>query len=145
MADKPDQNPEGGPPQPTQPLAQTTPSQAETAQPAEAPHAQSATDAPPPASTPSAQPTDPQPAQLGAEAPPPVAAPSAKAPRRPPQTIKTWVAAAVAAGLLVVGGVGGYFIGAAGDGHRGGPGWHDQGRGPGDGFDGDMRWRDGNR
>ena len=38
---------------------------------------------------------------------------------------KTWIAAVVAAVLLVGGGVGGYAIGAAGDHDRDrGPGWH---------------------
>lgn len=45
----------------------------------------------------------------------------------------------VAAVLLVGGGVGGYFIGAANDGHHDRPGWSDQ-RG---GFRGDMPGRGG--
>jgi hypothetical protein len=38
---------------------------------------------------------------------------------------RTWIAAVVAAVLLVGGGVGGYVIGAAGD-HHERPGWHQQ-------------------
>lgn len=57
---------------------------------------------------------------------------------------RTWIAAVAAAVLLVGGGLGGYFIGAAGDRHGdrfdGRPGWHDQ-RGPMDGFRGEGPWR----
>jgi hypothetical protein len=49
---------------------------------------------------------------------------------------KTWLAGVVAAALLVAGGLGGYFIGAANDNDRDRPGWHQQGGGPGDGFPG---------
>jgi hypothetical protein len=45
--------------------------------------------------------------------------------------IKTWLAGVAAAVLLLAGGLGGYFIGAANDNDRGDrPGWHQQG-GPG--------------
>jgi hypothetical protein len=57
---------------------------------------------------------------------------------------RTWIAAVVAAVLLVGGGVGGYFIGTAADGHHDRPGWSDQ-RGPGNGFGGDRGRYDGNR
>lgn len=51
---------------------------------------------------------------------------------------KTWIAAVVAAGLLVGGGVAGYAIGAANDHRHGhGPAWHDQ-RGPGSDFPRDF-------
>jgi hypothetical protein len=51
---------------------------------------------------------------------------------------KTWIAALVAAVLLVGGGVGGFAIGAAG--HRDGPGHHHE-WGPREGFRGDHPWR----
>jgi hypothetical protein len=56
---------------------------------------------------------------------------------------RTWIAAVVAAGLLIGGGVAGYAIGAANDRHGHGPGWHDQ-RGQGRDFPrGDGDWRGG--
>jgi len=80
-----------------------------------------------------------QPAAAHAEgvAHPAAAPPQPDAPRswRPPRTTRTWVAAVVAGVLLLGGGVGGYFIGAAGDHDRGVPGWHQEG--PGEGFRGD--------
>jgi len=54
---------------------------------------------------------------------------------------RTWLAAVVAAVLLVGGGVGGFAVGAAGD-HRDGPGRHQQ-WGPHDGFRGDPPGRGG--
>ncbi|HET9141967.1 MAG TPA: hypothetical protein VFO68_21540, partial [Actinophytocola sp.] len=87
------------------------------------------------------QPTQPlQAEQPGQPAPPPAAAPVAAAPpakvrRAPSDTVRLVVAAGVGAALLAIGGIGGYFAGAAshdrsdrpgvvmfGDGeHRGGP------------------------
>jgi hypothetical protein len=57
---------------------------------------------------------------------------------------KTWIAAVVAAVLLLGGGLGGYVIGAANDHHDGRPGWHERAwpGGP-EGFRDAPRWRDG--
>lgn len=75
------------------------------------------------------------PAGPGTPPPPVHPTPVPPAPRRPPHMTRTWIAAVVAAVLLLGGGVGGYAIGAAG-GHRDhGPGWSEQRGGP----DGGMR------
>ena len=66
-------------------------------------------------------------AYAGPAAPPP---PAPVPPRRPPHMTRTWIAAVVAAVLLVGGGVGGYLIGAAGDHRDRGPGWSEQRGGP---------------
>jgi hypothetical protein len=62
------------------------------------------------------------------QAPPAQYAPQAPyappAPRRPPRVVhvRTWLAAAIGAGILVIAGVGGYLIGAANDHHGDRPG-----------------------
>lgn len=64
----------------------------------------------------------------------PVAAQPA-APAKPKRTVSLLVAGLIGAGLLVAGGLGGYFIGEAGDDHRrGGPGFaREEWIGPGPG------------
>jgi hypothetical protein len=57
---------------------------------------------------------------------------------------RTWIAAVVAAGLLVGGGVAGYAIGAANDRHHYGPASQDH-RGPLDDFPRDRRGGDWHR
>lgn len=69
----------------------------------------------------------------GTPPPPAYATPVPPAPRRPPHMTRTWIAAVVAAVLLVGGGVGGYLIGAAGDHRDHGPGWSEQRGGQDDG------------
>jgi hypothetical protein len=54
---------------------------------------------------------------------------------------RTWIAAVVAAVLLLGGGVGGYLIGAAGDHRDHGPGWSEQRDGGQDGGRGGMPGR----
>lgn len=76
-------------------------------------------------------------ADPGTPPPPAYATPVPPAPRRPPHMTRTWIAAVVAAVLLVGGGVGGYLIGAAGDHRDHGPGWSEQ-RGGQDGGRGGM-------
>lgn len=51
---------------------------------------------------------------------------------------KTWIAAVAAGVLLLGGGIGGYFIGAANDDWRDGPGWHHQYGPDREGFRGDT-------
>ncbi|MBC6449937.1 hypothetical protein [Actinokineospora xionganensis] len=87
-----------------------------------------------------ASPAEPVAARPGA----PVAA---AAPAKPKRTVSLLIAGLVGAGLLVAGGVGGYFIGEAGDDHRrGGPGFAREDRmgpGPGRGPRGDHApWGD---
>ena len=59
------------------------------------------------------------------QAPPAQPLPQAPpAPRSPPRVVhlRTWLAAAIGVGILVVAGLGGYFIGAANDHHGDRPG-----------------------
>ncbi|MGH3863168.1 hypothetical protein [Actinokineospora sp.] len=96
---------------------------------------------------PTAQPEPGQPTTAlpdpGAPAVPVVAQPVA--PAKPKRTVSLLVAGLVGAGLLVAGGVGGYFIGEAGDDRRGGPGFAREDRmgpGPGRGPHHHGPWRD---
>jgi hypothetical protein len=121
----PSGQPAAAPQPPAAPAGPGTPPQPVVAQ---------APDGPPPGQQPPAAqaPGNPLAGPTGPGAPPPPVYPAQQAPRRPPHLTKTWIAAVVAAVLLIGGGVGGYFIGAA-DGHRDrGPGWSEQ-RGPQDG------------
>ena len=70
-------------------------------------------------------------------APPPPPPPPPAIERRPPHTVRTWVAAAIGGAILVGAGLGGYFIGAANDHDRDRPD-HDRDR-PGISRFGDHR------